>query len=124
MKATTRAAIDARDGAACRRCGRSLYGQEFSRHHRKPRGMGGANRADANRLSNIVMLCGSATTPGSCHEWAESERALARASGWLVSNYSDPATIPVLTLAGETVWLGDSGAVSFGGPLPFPDATR
>lgn len=106
----TRAAVDARDGGRCRRCGTNVRGREFSRHHRKPRKMGGANRADANRLSNIVTLCGSATTPGGCHQWVETHRDEAREAGWLLYDRDDPAEVGVLTVDG---WrsFGDDGDV-------------
>jgi hypothetical protein len=55
--------------------------------------MGGANRADANRLSNIVTLCGSGTT--GCHGWVEANRTRARDGGWLLYDIDDPTAAPI-----------------------------
>lgn len=107
-----RALVDARDAYRCRRCGAGLHGRPFSRHHRKPRGMGGANRADAGRPSNVVLLCGSATTPGGCHEWVERNRASAREDGWLVPSWADPAEVPV-KVNGKKLWLLDNGGLTY-----------
>lgn len=35
-------------------------------------------------LANVVLLCGSATTPGGCHFEVESHREQAELDGWLV----------------------------------------
>lgn len=108
--AAVKAAVDLRDDLTCQRCGKRLRpGEPFSRHHRYPRGMGGGNRAHAGRLAVIVTLCGSATTPGSCHEWVERNRALAYATGWLLRTGYDPETIPALTVAGALRWYTDTG---------------
>lgn len=117
MKPATREAVDFRDGGKCRRCGASLYGQMFSRHHRKSRGMGGANRKDADRLSNIVSLCGSGTT--GCHGWVESNRAEAREEGWLIYSGDDPRHIPMRDWRGRLFFLTDDGGVEFSDPPPF-----
>lgn len=77
-----------RAGYRCERCGGT--GPAFSVHHRLPRGRGGENR-----LSNLVLLCGSATTPGGCHGEVESYREQAYDDGWLVRTGIDPATVPV-----------------------------
>lgn len=106
--AKVRKDVDARDGGICRRCGAA--GGQISRHHRKPRGMGGANRADAGRLSNIVTVCGSGTT--GCHGWIESNRNEARLDGWLVPTWQDPADVPVVNLGREALWLRDDGAIT------------
>lgn len=117
MKPATREAVDFRDGGKCRRCGASLYGQMFSRHHRKPRGMGGANRKDADRLSNIVSLCGSGTT--GCHGWVESNREAAREEGWLIYSGDDPRHIPMRDWRGRLFFLTDDGRVEFSDPPLF-----
>jgi len=109
--ADVRAAVDERDRARCRRCHRPLYGFPFSRHHRKPRGMGGANRRDAGRLSNVVTLCGSATTPEGCHLWVESNREAARDAGWIVPSSWDPEAVPLVDARGRQFRLLDDGGV-------------
>lgn len=78
-----------RDRGACARCGKPLNyetrGFTWSVHHRSPRGAGGRREAWVNQPANLVVLCGSATTPGSCHRWVENNRAEAIDTGWLVS---------------------------------------
>jgi hypothetical protein len=74
--------INDRDAGLCQRCGRVIGSGPFSRHHRDPRGMGGSKLR--HTLANVVLLCGSATTPGGCHHQVESCREQAELDGWLV----------------------------------------
>ena len=75
--------------------------------------MGGTNWPGVNLPSNLMILCGSATAPGSCHEFAESHRASAVAAGWLVLSRSDPAAVPCLIERGSRwVYLTTSGEYS------------
>lgn len=106
IPAEVRRAVRLRDAGKCRRCGRWLANIPASIQHRLPRGRGGNAR-----MSNLVLLCGSATTPGSCHEWAESQRAQAYAAGWLVRTGYDTADIPMVTTDGALLWLDDAGGV-------------
>jgi hypothetical protein len=86
-----RDAVLARDEYACQRCGRSIIGQPYSLQHLLPRGRGGKNT-----MRNLVTVCGSATTPGMCHDHIEhQERRQAAWEGWLVPNGVDPDTWPV-----------------------------
>lgn len=93
----------------CERCERPLYGQPFSLHHRRPRGMGGTVRPETNQPSNLLVLCGSATTPGSCHQFVENRRAEAYEEGLLVPQTQDPATVPVLLERGWVLLTDDFG---------------
>jgi hypothetical protein len=82
---------------SCEACGVLVgdrRGVDWSVQHRRPRGMGGTKRRGTNLPSNLMILCGSATT--GCHGFAESNRESALAAGWLVSQGKDPATAPVL----------------------------
>lgn len=89
-----RDAVDARDAGRCQRCGRWIGSGPFSRHHRDPRGMGGS--VLLHTMANLVLLCGSATTPGGCHDFVENqERAAARRDGWLVPMGVRPEDWPV-----------------------------
>jgi hypothetical protein len=110
-----RAIVLARDGNTCQRCGTNLLYKLASIHHRRPRGMGGS--ADVNVASNMVLLCGSATTPGSCHEYAETQRGQARIEGWLIPKLSDihPSEVPLLTFHGWRYLLDDGTWISIVG---------
>lgn len=97
-----------RAGYSCEACGSAIgdrRGVDWSVQHRRPRKMGGTRWPGANLPSNLLILCGSATTPGSCHEFAESHRTAAVAAGWLVQSRTDPATEPVLIVGGRFVYL-------------------
>lgn len=107
---------------SCEACGASVgdrRGFDWSVQHRRPRRMGGTRWAGINLPSNLLILCGSATTPGSCHHFAENWRASSVASGWLVLSRVDPATVPVLVLHGSRwVYLGDDGRYHDDPPEP------
>jgi hypothetical protein len=64
--------------------------------------MGGTRRPEVNYAGNLVLLCQD------CHLWIETHRAEARAQGWLVSQWDDPARIP-LNIHGLPVWLAHDG---------------
>jgi 5-methylcytosine-specific restriction protein A len=82
----------------CDRCGRPVTELGFSRQHRRAHGMGGRVGAELHTAANVVILCGSATTPGGCHNLAENaERALCEREGWVIRGEAiDPAAHPVL----------------------------
>lgn len=58
----TRALVWERDAGRCARCGLPIT-REWSLHHRVPRGAGGSRRPELNSPANLVLLCGSATSP-------------------------------------------------------------
>jgi 5-methylcytosine-specific restriction endonuclease McrA len=102
-----RNAVLLRDDYTCQRCGRNIRNCPYSLQHRLPRGRGGKNT-----MVNLVTVCGSATTPGHCHDWMENQaRAQARIDGWLVPNDISPEDWPVrrfgrkeYQMPGETEW--------------------
>jgi 5-methylcytosine-specific restriction endonuclease McrA len=101
---TQRAAVIHRAEGRCERCGTEVAWTAWSIHHRLPRGRGGQNR-----LSNLALLCGSATTPGGCHLFVESQREQAYDTGWLVRTGMDPATVPLVVTGRGLVFLTDDG---------------
>lgn len=103
----TRAAVIGRCLGLCERCGKNLNGQPYSIHHRRPRGMGGTTREDANSPSNLLVLCGSGVT--GCHGWIESRRSEAFEDGLLIRQTDDPAAIPVLLERGWVLLTDDCG---------------
>jgi len=91
-----RLAVLERDGYCCTHCGVSLYGRYYSLHHRRARKTGGSKRL--HTMANLVALCGSGTTAGSCHADVEANRTDSYATGWLVPNGAAPEEWPVLRL--------------------------
>lgn len=108
----TRDLVMERDGFSCVWCGRQLLTGPRSLQHRQARGMGGRPAGDANRPSNLLLLCGTATTPGGCHTWAESRSEEARTAGLWVPSWADPADVPVLHAQYGPVLLDDAGGVT------------
>lgn len=108
----TREMVLARDNHACVSCGRSIHTSlGYSIQHRIPRGMGGSKHDPRINLpSNLITLCGSATT--GCHGWAESSRNDAREQGYLLYRLSEPAKVAVLTELGWTFY-DDVGSYSW-----------
>ncbi|TQN30589.1 5-methylcytosine-specific restriction protein A [Haloactinospora alba] len=93
----TRALVWERDAGRCARCGLPIT-REWSLHHRVPRGAGGSRRPELNSPANLVLLCGSATSPKGCHLAVESDRRDAQRTGYLISKLVnlDPAEVPLL----------------------------
>ena len=94
-----------RSRGACEMCGVDLCANQrpVSRHHRQRRRDGG------DRLSNLMLLCGTGTT--GCHgkvtanpEWATNPM-----NGWIVPTSFDPADIPVRLADGWLYYLDDEG---------------
>jgi HNH endonuclease len=98
-----RDAVLLRDDYTCQRCRRDIRNQPYSLQHLLPRGRGGKNT-----MRNLVTVCGSATTPGRCHDWMENqERRLATRDGWLVPNGINPDDWPVLRFGQQYETPGD-----------------
>lgn len=100
---------------SCEGCSSPLgdrRGEDWSVQHRVPRGAGGSRLPFINRPSNLLILCGSATTPDSCHEFAETRRAASVAAGWLIMHRANPLTVAVLVHGGRFVYLTDESTYS------------
>lgn len=102
-----------RAAGACEICGKQLLDPTYgwaaphSFHHRRPRGMGGTTRTDANTPANLLLLCGTGTT--GCHGLIEANRADALATGALLPQTVDPTTVPV-SLATGWAYLTEDGS--------------
>lgn len=93
-----------RDGYLCLGCGQDVtHMRWYSIQHRKARGGGGRNE-----LTNLVTLCGSATSQG-CHLLCEQRDSEMRARGLWVSQWDEPRDIPVILWNGKAVRLLDDG---------------
>jgi hypothetical protein len=91
-----RTLVRARDGHRCQRCGCSIVDVPSSVHHRKLKGLGGS--ALLETAENLIRMCGTGTT--GCHGWAHANPELARAFGWIVGRFLNPADVPVKTFHG------------------------
>jgi len=112
-----RALVLERDGWSCVSCDKpvGLPGTWWSLQHRLARGVGGDNSP-----SNLIALCGSATSPG-CHRRCEDRDEEMRHRGyWLRSDDDPPALVPVMYFSphgsGFTAWLCDDGSLIFEQP--------
>jgi hypothetical protein len=65
-----------------------------------------------NAPTNLIALCGSATSPG-CHAWAESQRATATALGYLCRMGDQPDEIPFMDIDGRWWLLADDTKTPF-----------
>ncbi|HEY2087668.1 MAG TPA: hypothetical protein VGH54_16830 [Mycobacterium sp.] len=108
--------VVARAEYSCDRCARQLIGQVYSLQHRRARGAGG--RAGAHTPANLIVLCGTANTPGSCHNFAENTgegRAEAYALGFAIRGEARaPEDVPIFrhlrewVIPGDGVWIPSS----------------
>lgn len=117
---TTRELVAERDDWRCVSCGTPLIDQQASMQHRKPRGSGGTSDPAINRPSNLILLCGTATS--GCHLAAEQRGTRSRDLGYWVPSWQDPREVPVMHSTYGRVWLTDSGEVSYSPPTPQGDA--
>lgn len=109
----------ARDRFCCAGCGKNVAGGEWSVQHRVARGMGGTSRADVNSPVNLVLLCGSATSPGGCHLACERRDPVMHERGLWLSSWEDPALVPVvIAVPGglAVAWPWADGTYSVTGP--------
>lgn len=99
-----------RAGYSCEACSVGLgdrRGEDWSVQHRVARASGGTRAPWINRPSNLLILCGSATTPGSCHLFAESQIGPAVAAGWRIKHRANPLYVPVLITRNRWLYLTD-----------------
>lgn len=110
----TRDAVYLREKGCCAACGIYLPDSAWrSIQHRVARGQGGGNET-----TNLVLLCGSATSPG-CHRKCEDRDEHMHAAGFWLESWQDPASEPVMLHGadgGITVWLTDDGEYAYQRP--------
>lgn len=107
-----------RERKQCAACGTSVTGRPWSIQHRQARGMGGTSDPAVNLPGNLVLLCGSATSPGGCHLACEDRDPDMHGRGFWLYSWESPELTPVM-LAGDSgtlVWLDDSGEYAFAPP--------
>lgn len=74
--------------------------------------MGSSNREHTNCPCNLIFLCHD------CHAWVESNRTLALATGYLVSQHVEEPFGVELTWKGRLVLLDCSGCATVIGKRP------
>lgn len=120
----TRLLVLIRDQWLCQVCGRNLASAyltgDYSLQHRRARGMGGSRRPDTNAASNLLTVCGSATT--GCHGWIEANPIPAGLRGWRIGQTQTPASEPVLTYTHGWVLLDDNGGTTPTSPRTPPES--
>jgi hypothetical protein len=87
-----------RAGGKCECCGDMLKLSAYECHHRKLRSRGGQDS-----VCNLVALCGM------CHRRLHSRVKFAEEHGFIVSQFADPATVPVLINLSESCYLTPNG---------------
>jgi len=111
-----RSVVLERDQYACLACGKpvGLPGTWWSIQHRLARGQGGSND-----LSNLVVLCGSATSDG-CHLRCEQRDREMQALGYWLESWQSTADEPVIVQSehgsGVNVWLLPDGTYGLEAP--------
>lgn len=111
----TRLAVLERDSWRCVACGIPVRGRPHSLQHRLARRMGGTRGPVTNSPVNLILLCGSATSPGGCHLRCEQRDPAMHAAGCWLESWQNPAAEPVLVAgygSGALVWLTPDGAYS------------
>jgi len=108
-----------RDQNTCQRCGANVLYKLASVQHRIARGRGGSAEDRIWSPANLALLCGSATTPGSCHNLVENEdRERGKDEGWVLPMNNpdiDPSKEPLLTCRGWVLLDNEGGWVPYTG---------
>lgn len=114
-----RATVLGRAQGSCERCRGPLDGPwGYSLHHRRPRGSGGSRQPWISAPTNLLALCGNGVA--GCHGWAESQRTVATALGYLCRMGDQPAEIPFMDIDGRWWLLTDDDKISFRLPTGHP----
>lgn len=97
-----RALVAERSNGVCEVCGNE---RALHHHHRRARNMGSTKRPETNMPANAIHACAR------CHtDLIEKHRSVALLCGWLVGQYSDPGSVPLL-YRGVYVRLDDDGGI-------------
>jgi 5-methylcytosine-specific restriction protein A len=88
----------------CEVCG--CYSRNLTRHHRRPRGMGGSADPVSESAANYLIAC-----PNDHLVLIELHRRRATTEGWLVPQWADPRRVAVRMWDGWYYLLEDGGKV-------------
>ena len=110
--------VFARAFGFCESCGISVIGRPYTIAPRVVQDTGGYRaEANANAMFNLVLLCGSANSPGGCHLLCELRDPDLHDRGFWLWSGEDPEAIPVLLFNPDgpriRVWPNDAGTYAF-----------
>jgi 5-methylcytosine-specific restriction enzyme A len=108
--------VFARAFGFCESCGVSVIGRPYTIAPRVVQDTGGY-RAEASAMFNLVLLCGSANSPGGCHLRCERRDPDMHDRGFWLWSGEDPEIIPVLLFNPDgpriRVWPNGAGTYAF-----------
>jgi hypothetical protein len=119
--ARVRSLVFARAFGFCENCGTSVIGQPYSIQPRAGQGTVGASRPEAHAVWNLVLLCGSAASPGGCHLLCEQRDQDLHDRGMWLHPWESPrlAALWVSSPEGPRIraWLNDDGTYDLEAPV-------
>ena len=113
--ARVRRLVFARAFGFCESCGVSVIGRPYSIAPRVEPGPRGSSRPcpEASAAWNLVLLCGSAASPGGCHLLCEQRDQDLHDRGMWLRSWENPRLAPLLLCNPEgpriRAWLNDQG---------------
>jgi hypothetical protein len=119
--ARVRRLVFARAFGFCENCGISVIGRPYSIAPRVEQSMGGTSRHDATAMWNLVLLCGSAASPGGCHLLCEQWNQDLHDRGMWLRSGENPRLAPLWLFSPEgpriRAWLNHDGTYDVEAPV-------
>jgi hypothetical protein len=115
ISSRTNRLIRKRSRGRCEICGLPISLGKRHRHHRRPRGAGGADDPVSDSPANVI------DAHASCHAHVERNRNASYLAGWLVHQGHDPSQVPFLYAGRGWVLLDEEGEASPTAPPPAVD---
>jgi hypothetical protein len=111
--ARVRRLVFARAFGFCEGCGTSVIGRPYSIAPRLEQGADGTSRPEADAVWNLVLLCGSAASPGGCSLLCEQRDPDMHDRGMWLRPEESPRRVPLSLFNAEgpriRAWLNDEG---------------
>ena len=119
--ARDRRLVFARAFGFCESCGISVIGRPYSIRPRVEQGPGRTSRPEASAVWNLVLLCGSAASPGGCHLLCERQDQDMHDRGMWLRSGESPRLVPVWLVNPEgpriRAWLNGEGTYDLEAPV-------
>jgi hypothetical protein len=113
--------VFARAFGFCESCGISVIGRPYSIAPRVGPGAAVAFRPEANAVWNLILLCGSAASPGGCHLLCEQRDQDMHDRGMWLRAGENPRLVPLWLVNPEgpriRAWLNDEGTYDVEAPV-------